>query len=99
MTRHHRNYPSCFGRLDIVFPKEKSGLRQTPPACLSCTRKIECLRSAMAGTEGLQVREEVVDRAYSSGIISFWERWSKKKDLKRRIAESAPKGVKISEND
>ena len=80
-----KKYPQCFGKLDAVFPKGESGLRETPEKCTPCIFKVECLRSAMEGTEGLLVQEEVVDRAYSSGMISFWERWSKKKNFYRRI--------------
>jgi len=78
-------YPRCFGKLDTVFPKGESGLRESPEKCILCIFKVKCLRSAMEGTEGLRVQEEVVDRAYSSGMISFWKRWSKKKIIQRRI--------------
>lgn len=77
--------PDCYGRLDIVFPKEdKDGLRSSPIACMACVFKTECLRDAMAGSDGAQVREEQVDRAYRGGMIGFLERWSKKKTLHRR---------------
>jgi hypothetical protein len=52
------------------------------------------LRSAMAGADGVKVREEIVDRAYDSGMMSFLERWSKKKDLKRRLNKKI-KGVHL----
>jgi len=38
----------------------------------------------MAGLNGLGAQEEFVDRAYSSGMIGFMERWSKKKHLRQR---------------
>jgi hypothetical protein len=38
----------------------------------------------MGTPRGLDAREDVVDRAYTSGMIGFLERWAKKKDLKRR---------------
>jgi len=41
----------------------------------------------MEESGGLKVREELIDRAYESGMIGFLERWSKKKDLRRRIKE------------
>jgi hypothetical protein len=81
-------YPHCFGRLDAVFPMEKEGLRTTPEACRECVHKIVCLRAAMQGVDGLKVKAEVVDRAYASGMITFMERWSKKKDLDRRIKKN-----------
>ena len=38
----------------------------------------------MSRVEGLTVREEKVDRAYASGMMSFLERWSRKKELHRQ---------------
>jgi hypothetical protein len=81
----NNKYPDCFGRLDIVFPKGKHGLRNTPETCLPCSQKTECIRSAMQGTGGLIVREEMLDRAYRSGTIGFFERWSKMKQIKCRL--------------
>ena len=80
-----KKYPNCFGELEKVFPKTKDGLRSTPEACLECLHKTACLRSAMEGACGVKVREEIVDRAYDSGMMSFVERWSKKKELKRKL--------------
>ena len=76
--------PDCYGRLDIVFPKAKEGLRSSPIACMACVFKTECLRKAMKGEDGAAVREEQVDRAYRSGMMGFFERWSKKKMLHRK---------------
>ena len=87
-----KKYPKCFGELEKVFPKTKDGLRSTPEACLECLHKTACLRSAMGGADGVKVREEIVDRAYDSGMMSFLERWSKKKDLKRKLKKKF-KGV------
>lgn len=78
-------HPECFGELDTVFPKTKDGLRNTPDECLECLYKTACLRSAMRGAGGVKVRDEIVDRAYDSGMMSFLERWSKKKELKRKL--------------
>ena len=80
-----KKYSKCFGELEKVFPKTKDGLRSTPEACLECLHKTACLRSAMEGAGGVKVREEIVDRAYDSGMMSFVERWSKKKELKRKL--------------
>jgi len=74
--------PTCFGLLDTVFPKGEDGLRHSPPPCLDCESKTECLRAAMTGKKGLDVREETVDRAYESGVIGFLERWSMRKHLR-----------------
>ena len=85
MTDENNKYPSCFGMIDRVFPIGENGLRSSPETCLECICKTECLRSAMAGSDGLTVHEELVDRAYDSGMIGFLGRWSKKKDLDRKI--------------
>ncbi len=85
MKDNKKKYPSCFGILDRVFPIGEDGLRTSPEACLECIYKTKCLRSAMAGSGGLTVHEELVDRAYESGMIGFLGRWSKKKDLNRKI--------------
>ena len=94
MTRQEKKYPSCFGVLETVFPKREDGLRSTPTGCLGCMNKTLCLRSAMTGVDGLKVREEFIDRAYASGRITFWERWSGKKEIERRIR----KGIKPANN-
>jgi hypothetical protein len=91
MNNDKIKYPLCFGILEKVFPKGKDGLRSSPDQCMGCDFKVECLRCAMKGREGLMVQEEIVDRAYSSGLISFFERWSKKKDLHRKIDDQALK--------
>ena len=82
MTQRKEPVPSCFGCLDSVFPMGDDGLRNTPNACLTCSHKTACLKSAMEGEEGVKIREGYVDRAYASGMIGFIERWSRKKILK-----------------
>ncbi|MFH1992194.1 MAG: hypothetical protein ABIK98_07255 [Pseudomonadota bacterium] len=84
--------PACFGRLESVFPKSKDGLRETPENCLVCFRKTECLKTALEGTDGLNVREEFIDRAYKAGAIGFLERWSRKKELRRRRKDRKKNG-------
>ena len=84
-------YPHCFAVLDKVFPMGENGLRQTPEYCMVCVYKVECLRTAMGKPDGLQVKEEIIDRAYRSGVIGFFERWSKKKDFHRRKAKEIEK--------
>ena len=41
----------------------------------------------MSRSGGLQVHEEIVDRAYESGMIGFLSRWSRKKELSRKRKE------------
>jgi hypothetical protein len=77
-------YPHCFAVLEKVFPMGENGLRQTPERCMVCLYKVDCLRTAMGKSDGFKVREEMIDRAYSSGVMSFFERWSQKKDIHRR---------------
>jgi len=84
MSQPKDNKPDCFGELNIVFPMGDDGLRQTPPACFECQRKTECLRTGLRGQAGLKVHEEHIDRSYRSGMISFVERWSRKKSIEQR---------------
>jgi hypothetical protein len=81
MTVDQEKFPPCFGNLEIVFPMGADGLRQTPASCMPCYCKTACLRKAMADKGGIKVREEMVDRAYASGVVGFFERWSRKKAL------------------
>ncbi len=84
MTVNQKKYPPCFGDLESVFPLGEDGLRQSPESCFPCYYKTECLRKAMSQKEGLQVHEEMVDRAYASGVMGFLDRWSRKKALQRK---------------
>jgi len=45
--------------------------------------------------DGLMLQEKYVDRAYQSGMIGFWSRWSRKKNIQRRLS---PKKEKNDEN-
>jgi hypothetical protein len=85
MKQIKKNNRSCFGEIDIVFPKGEDGLRNTPDSCLDCDDKTECLKTAMGKSGGMHVHEELVDRAYESGMIGFWKRWSRKKSLHRKM--------------
>ena len=77
--------PACFGKLDIVFPQTADGMRSSPESCFPCYFKTECLKQAMAGVDGLKVKDEKIDREYQSGLISFIERWSRKKYIQKRM--------------
>jgi hypothetical protein len=76
--------PECFASIEKVFPLGPDGLRQTPPECLECGIKTECLRSALQGDEGLVVHKERLGRAYQAGAVGFLERWAQHKDLEQR---------------
>jgi hypothetical protein len=79
--------PYCFGKLDNVFPEGENGLRNTPESCVPCCHKTDCLRTAMAEAGGLKLQEKNIDRAYAAGMMGFLGRWSRKKDLQRRLSE------------
>lgn len=82
MTPSDTTKPDCFGCLDRVFPMTESGLRQSPERCIrQCTFKTECLRAALSGST--RAREEQVDHAYQAGLMTFLDRWSRKKQLKQ----------------
>lgn len=83
MSFKKQKYPTCFGNLDVVFPMGPDGLRCTPDTCMACKYKTDCLRAAMDQSSGIGVREEMVDRAYASGRMGFFERWSRRKTLRR----------------
>ncbi|MBC2705933.1 MAG: hypothetical protein KAJ25_00875 [Desulfobacula sp.] len=76
----------CFGVLEKVFPMTDKGLRQTPDDCFyHCSVKTKCLQQAMATKEGGKVEEEIIERGTQSGVINFFERWSRKKQTHRKI--------------
>jgi hypothetical protein len=83
-----RETPECFARLETVFPVGPDGLRHTPPECLVCDLKTECLRAAVAGEKGLAVHEERLKRAYQAGNVGFLERWVQQKTLVGRKKKS-----------
>lgn len=97
LTEANEDKPYCFGILENVFPKTEDGLRETPESCLlTCRLKTECLRTAITKSpEAAKAQEERVDQAYEAGMLSFVERWSRKKQLKRK----KKKGKKANENN
>ena len=85
MTENDQELPECFGDLSKVFPMKENGLRQTPEDCFfHCPIKTRCLRQAMATKDGVQVEEEIIDRSSKAGAMTFFERWSRKKQAHRR---------------
>ncbi|KPA09077.1 hypothetical protein MHK_010720 [Candidatus Magnetomorum sp. HK-1] len=84
MSELKEQLPECFSDIDTVFPIMENGLRTSPQKCMECEHKTLCLREAIQkGKKGASVQEEFVDRAYKSGTIGFWARWSRKKALNR----------------
>ena len=84
MIENKDNPRSCFGCLETVFPLQEDGLRESPEECLACPDKTPCLRAAISGSQKLTLTEERVDRAYKSGQMGFFQRWSKKKSLQQQ---------------
>jgi hypothetical protein len=82
--------PACFAAIEKVFPMGPGGLRQTPPECLSCAIKTDCLRSALAGEQGVAVHEERLARAYQGGSVGFLARWAQQKNLEHRKKTHPP---------
>ncbi|MCU0602299.1 MAG: hypothetical protein MUC33_06530 [Desulfobacterales bacterium] len=81
--------PECFARLERVFPAGADGLRHSPPECLQCPAKTDCLRTALAGGPGVDVHAEKLDRAYQAGQVGFLERWARRKSLEKRREDGA----------
>ena len=81
----------CFGILDKVFPVGKKGLREIVPECFQCHERASCLKEALSTREGLEMREEILDRAEASGMIGRLQRWSQKKELSRLLKEDRRK--------
>ncbi|HSL61960.1 MAG TPA: hypothetical protein VK885_09245 [Desulfotignum sp.] len=92
MTTEDEKLPPCFGNLEKVFPMQENGLRQTPETCFfHCPVKTRCLRQAMASRDGARVEEELIDRSEQAGIMNFFERWSRKKQVHRRLSAGKTK--------
>lgn len=86
MSKPNETLPDCFGNLDKVFPMTESGLRETPEDCFfHCPVKTRCLKQAMGTREGARVEEEVIERGAKAGVMNFFERWSRKKQVHRRL--------------
>lgn len=83
MSKDSKERPECYGDLDKVFPLREDGFRASPTQCLQCSHKTPCLKKAMGQSRGLNVREEMIDRAYRSGVVGFFRRWSQKKNIHR----------------
>ncbi len=84
--KNENEKPDCFGILEKVFPMTDKGLRQTPDDCYyHCPVKTKCLQQAMATKEGIKVEEEIIERSEKSGVMNFFERWSRKKQAHRKI--------------
>ena len=84
MENEHKE---CFGVLDKVFPLGVEDLREVPASCFKCPHRKACLQAALKTEEGLKLREELVDRSASKGVLGILRRWSEKKTLSRLMKE------------
>ena len=82
----------CFGDLEKVFPMGEDGFRISPPECMECPMVKPCIQAAMRGAEGLKEEEKRIDRAYRCGLIGTFERWSKKKLIRKKIEDKEKQG-------
>jgi len=88
MNKEKNNIRECFGKLEKVFPMGENGLRQTPDECyFHCPLKTRCLGQAMASMDGIKVEEEIIERSTRAGAMNFFERWSRKKQVHRKISQ------------
>jgi len=73
----------CYGKLDLVFPMGRQGLREVPEGCFACPERTACMRAALKTKPGIAMQEEAVDRSTASGLRGRVLRWSRKKELER----------------
>ncbi len=90
MTTNQKN---CFGDLDKVFPMGKEGLREIVQSCFDCHKRKACLQAALDTKQGLEFRNELLDRIPVSGLVGRFKRWSEKKELNMLIKRE--KGKKV----
>lgn len=75
----------CFGDLETVFPQGPDGLRHSPPRCLDCPERVECLRTALASPEGAVVeRGGVRGNRAGGGLVRGIKRWSALKSARSK---------------
>ena len=65
----------------------QSGLREIVPNCFECPDRVACLKNAIATSEGLKMREEILERAVPRGFVNRLQRWSRKKELHRQAKQ------------
>lgn len=85
------NRKECFGVLERVFPMGESGMREVMPECFECEDKTECLRAALATSEGLGFREDLLEKTSAGGFIGLIKRWSEKKTISRLMEKEREK--------
>ena len=78
-----RRAKDCFGILDKVFPIGEEGLREVGSMCLDCPDRRPCLQKALSTEDGIDFRNDILDRAAAKGLIGPLERWSERKRIFR----------------
>lgn len=91
MSEQGKETGECYGILEKVFPVGEGGLREVAPACQGCPQRVSCLKNALATRDGLELRNEIIDRAASAGLMGRLQRWSRKKELNRLMREQKAK--------
>ncbi len=80
--------PDCFADIGVVFPKRADGLRESPPQCLACEFKVECLKSALSTPEGAVVeRGGLTGNSAVGRVVKRYRRWSALKS--NRLCDSS----------
>ena len=83
--------PECYGVLEKVFPRGKTGLREVRERCWNCAERVECLRAATAQGEQHRVLSEERagrDSALVGGVAGFLQRWSRLKHESKKGGQS-----------
>ena len=77
----------CFGNLNAVFPEKSNGFREVPADCMSCIRKVQCLKKALETKEGILMRLDKKP-VQEKGLKSYIKRWSERKSLCKLIEKT-----------
>ena len=79
--------------MDRVFPRRPDGLRESPPECLVCDMKVDCLKTALASPQGAAVERGGVARNTVVGKMARGlKRWSNLKSSRQRESSSKDRG-------
>jgi hypothetical protein len=86
--------PDCHGDFNTVFPMGDDGLRAVAPDCQACQWVHDCLKTACAAPDGVEMRAaRMAESGFGrrQGLGGFLARWSELKALRRSAAEKPPK--------
>ena len=75
---------ACFGKLDVVFPVGRNGLREVPEGCFECSERVACMKAALASPVGIEMQWGLLERDPEKGWRGRLKRWSERKELNRR---------------